>query len=256
MKTIAVIPARMGSTRFPGKPLAKLLGRSMLEHVYKRVALSRSLDATYIATCDEEIRRVAEDFGAPVIMTADTHERASDRVAEAVAGTDAELIVMVQGDEPMTHPEMVDAAIEPFRHDPALGCVNLVRPIDNQADFRILTQSRWSWISAAMPFTCRGNRYRRYHASSQANFPHAFAFKQVCIIPFRRQALLDFARLPSTPLEKLESVDMLRLLEHGYQVKMVRTEFNTQAVDTQADLERVAMLMKADPLLGLYWNQA
>ena len=112
MKTIAVIPARMGSTRFPGKPVANLLGRTMLEHVYKRVALSKSLNATYIATCDEEIRRVAEDFGAPVIMTADTHERASDRVAEAVAGTDAELIVMVQGDEPMTRPEMIDAAIE------------------------------------------------------------------------------------------------------------------------------------------------
>ncbi|MGH8685673.1 MAG: cytidylyltransferase domain-containing protein, partial [Nitrosospira sp.] len=102
MKTIAVIPARMGSSRFPGKPLSKLLGRTMLEHVYKRVALSNALDATYIATCDEEIRRVAQDFGARVIMTADTHERASDRVAEAAAEIDADLIVMVQGDEPMT----------------------------------------------------------------------------------------------------------------------------------------------------------
>jgi 3-deoxy-manno-octulosonate cytidylyltransferase (CMP-KDO synthetase) len=252
MKTIAVIPARMGATRFPGKPLAKLLGRSMLEHVYKRVALSRSLDATYIATCDEEIRRVAEDFGAPVIMTADTHERASDRVAEAVAGTDAELIVMVQGDEPMTRPEMIDIAIEPFQHDPELGCVNLVRPIDNQADF-----SDFNTIKVVMDQ--RGNAIYMSRQpiptmtlSSLENFSPTSAFKQVCVIPFRRQTLLDFARLPSTPLEKLESVDMLRLLEHGYQVKMVRTEFNTQAVDTQADLERVAMLMKADPLVGSY----
>jgi len=252
MKTIAVIPARMGSTRFPGKPVAKLLNCTMLEHVYKRVALSRSLDTTYIATCDEEIRRAAEDFGAPVIMTADTHERASDRVAEAVAEIDAELIVMVQGDEPMTHPEMVDAAIEPFRHDPELGCVNLVRPIDNQADF-----SDFNTIKVVMDQ--RGNALYMSRQpiptisfSSQANFPMALAFKQVCIIPFRRQVLLEFARLPSTPLEKLESVDMLRLLEHGYRVKMVRTEFNTQAVDTQADLERVAALMKTDPLLPLY----
>jgi 3-deoxy-manno-octulosonate cytidylyltransferase (CMP-KDO synthetase) len=252
MKTIAVIPARMGATRFPGKPLAKLLGRSMLEHVYKRVALSRSLDATYIATCDEEIRRVAEDFGAPVIMTADTHERASDRVAEAVAGTDAELIVMVQGDEPMTRPEMIDIAIEPFQHDPELGCVNLVRPIDNQADF-----SDFNTIKVVMDQ--RGNAIYMSRQpiptmtlSSLENFSPTSAFKQVCVIPFRRQTLLDFARLPSTPLEKLESVDMLRLLEHGYQVKMVRTEFNTQAVDTQADLERVAILMMADPLVGSY----
>lgn len=252
MKTIAVIPARMGSSRFPGKPVAKLLGRTMLEHVYKRVALSRALDATYIATCDEEIRRAAQDFGAPVIMTADTHERASDRVAEAAAGIDAELIVMVQGDEPMTRPEMIDEAVEPFRHDPQLGCVNLVRSIDNKTDF-------YDFNTIKVVMDQRGNALFMSRqpiptspGSSQLNFQPTFAYKQVCIIPFRRNTLLDFAGLPPTPLEKLESVDMLRLLEHGYRVKMVRTEFNTQAVDTQADLERVAKLMEEDPLLASY----
>ncbi|MBA4142267.1 MAG: 3-deoxy-manno-octulosonate cytidylyltransferase [Nitrosospira sp.] len=252
MKTIAVIPARMGSMRFPGKPVAKLLGRTMLEHVYKRVALSNSLDATYIATCDEEIRRVAEDFGAPVIMTSDTHERASDRVAEAAAGMDAELIVMVQGDEPMTRPEMIDEAVEPFRHEPQLGCVNLARSIDNKADFLdfntikvVMNQRGDALYMSRQPIPTAA-------ASSQPGFPHSFGFKQVCIIPFRRATLLEFARLPSTPLEKLESVDMLRLLEHGYRVKMVRTGFDTQAVDTQADLERVARLMESDPLLTSY----
>ncbi len=224
----------------------------MLEHVYKRVALSNALNATYIATCDEEIRRAAQDFGAPVIMTADTHERASDRVAEAAAGIDAELIVMVQGDEPMTHPEMIDAAVEPFRHDPLLGCVNLVRAIDNKADFYdvntikvVMNQQGDALYMSRQPIPTAP-------ASSQPDFMHAFAYKQVCIIPFRRETLLDFARLPSTPLEQLESVDMLRLLEHGYRVRMVKTKFNTQAVDTQADLERVAELMEADPLLGSY----
>jgi 3-deoxy-manno-octulosonate cytidylyltransferase (CMP-KDO synthetase) len=252
MKTIAVIPARMGSSRFPGKPVAKLLGRTMLEHVYKRVALSNALHATYIATCDEEIRRVAQEFGAPVIMTSDAHERASDRVAEAAAKIDAELIVMVQGDEPMTRPEMIDAAVEPFRHEPQLGCVNLVRGIDNPADLQdfntikvVMNQRGDALYMSRQPIPTAP-------ASSHPNFPHAFAYKQVCIIPFRRETLFDFARLPPTPLEKLESVDMLRLLEHGYRVKMVRTEFNTQAVDTQADLERVAGLMKADPLLASY----
>ena len=226
----------------------------MLEHVYKRVALSSALDATYIATCDEEIRRAAQDFGAPVIMTADTHERASDRVAEAAAGIDAELIVMVQGDEPMTHPEMIDAAVEPFRHDPLLGCVNLVRAIDNKADFYdvntikvVMNQQGDALYMSRQPIPTAP-------ASSQPDFMHAFAYKQVCIIPFRRETLLDFARLPSTPLEQLESVDMLRLLEHGYRVKMVKTKFNTQAVDTPADLERVAGLMKASSA-GLVLNQ-
>lgn len=255
MKTIAVIPARMGSSRFPGKPIANLLGRTMLEHVYKRVALSKALDATYIATCDDEIRRAAENFGAPVIMTADTHERASDRVAEAVAEIDAELIVMVQGDEPMTHPEMIDAAVAPFRHDPELGCVNLMRSIDNKGDFydfntiKVVTDQHGDalFMSRQPIPTVPASAL-----SAGSDFPHTLAFKQVCIIPFRRKTLLEFSRLPSTPLEKLESVDMLRLLEHGYRVKMVETRFNTQAVDTQADLERVARLMEKDPLLASY----
>jgi 3-deoxy-manno-octulosonate cytidylyltransferase (CMP-KDO synthetase) len=249
MKTIAVIPARMGSTRFPGKPIAQLLGRPMLEHVYKRVALSPALDATYIATCDEEIRLTAENFGANVIMTADTHERASDRVAEAIADIDAELIVMVQGDEPMTHPDMIDTAVAPFQHDPQLSCVNLVRKIDNETDFLdtntikvVMNQQGDAIYMSRQPIP----------TMAKSGFTQTTAYKQVCIIPFRRTMLLEYTHLPPTPLEQLESVDMLRLIEHGYRVKMVNTAFNTQAVDTEADLTRVAKLMETDPLLTNY----
>ncbi|MDP1558631.1 MAG: 3-deoxy-manno-octulosonate cytidylyltransferase [Nitrosomonas sp.] len=249
MKTIAVIPARMGSSRFPGKPIAQLLGRPMLEHVYKRVALSKTLDATYIATCDEEIRRIAEAFGANVIMTADTHERASDRVAEAVTHIDAELIVMVQGDEPMTHPDMIDTAVAPFHNDPQLECVNLVRKIDNEKDYRDVNT-----IKVVMNRQGDAIYMSRQPIPTMAKtgFAQTSAYKQVCIIPFRRAALFQYTNLPPTPLEELESVDMMRLLEHGYRVKMVNTEFNTQAVDTEADLARVAKLMENDPLLARY----
>lgn len=249
MKTIAVIPARMGSTRFPGKPIASLLGRPMIEHIYKRVAMSKSLDATYIATCDEEIRQVAESFGAKVIMTADTHERASDRVAEAIANIDAELIVMVQGDEPMTHPDMIDAAVAPFYDDPQLGCVNLVKRIDNENDYRdvntikvVMNQYNDAIFMSRQPIP----------TLDKTGFDQTVTYKQVCIIPFRREALIQYTNLPPTPLEQLESVDMLRLLEHGLRLKMVHTTFNTQAVDTEADLARVAKLMENDPLLANY----
>ncbi len=249
MKTIAVIPARMNSSRFPGKPIAKILGRTMLEHIYKRVTMSNSLDATYIATCDDEIRLAAQDFGAPVIMTARTHERASDRVAEAVTNIDAELIVMVQGDEPMTHPDMIDTAVAPFRNDPKLNCVNLVRSIENEEDFYnvntikvIMNQQGDALYMSRQPIP----------TIDKLGFKQTPTYKQVCIIPFRRTTLFDYTRLPQTPLEKLESVDMLRLLEHGYRVKMVKTEFDTQAVDTEADLARVAKLMESDPLLVSY----
>ena len=249
MKTIAVIPARMDSSRFPGKPLAMLLGRTMIEHIYKRVTMSESLAATYIATCDEEIRQAAQDFGAPVIMTASTHERASDRVAEAVTKIDAELIVMVQGDEPMTHPKMIDTAVAPFENDLQLNCVNLVRSIDNESDFHsantikvIMNQRGDALYMSRQPIP----------TLDKEGFEHTLTYKQVCIIPFRRKTLFDYTHLPPTPLEQLESVDMLRLLEHGYRVKMVKTEFDTQAVDTEADLVRVAKLMKLDPLLASY----
>lgn len=249
MKTIAVIPARMGSSRFPGKPIAKILGRPMIEHIYKRVAMSKSLNATYIATCDEEIRQVAEDFGARVIMTADTHERASDRVAEAVAHLDADLIVMVQGDEPMTHPNMIDTAVEPFKHDSQLGCVNLVRRIEDEADYLDVNT-----IKVVMD---RNNdalymSRRPIPTLAKTGFADTVAYKQVCIIPFRLETLFQYTRLAPTPLEQLESIDMLRLLEHGLSVRMVPTEFNTQAVDTTADLLRVEKLMATDPLLSRY----
>jgi 3-deoxy-manno-octulosonate cytidylyltransferase (CMP-KDO synthetase) len=249
MKTIAVIPARMGSSRFPGKPIAKILGRTMIEHIYKRVAMSTSLDATYIATCDEEIRQVAEGFGAQVIMTSDIHERASDRVAEAVVYLDADLIVMVQGDEPMTHPDMIDTAVAPFKDDPELGCVNLVRKIDHEADYLdantikvVMNQHNDALYMSRRPIP----------TMAKTGFANTAAYKQVCIIPFRRSTLYQYTHLTPTPLEQLESIDMLRLLEHGMQVKMVPTEFNTQAVDTPEDLARVEKLMVSDPLLSRY----
>lgn len=249
MKTIAIIPARMGSSRFPGKPLAQLLGRSMLEHVYQRVALSQSLSATYIATCDEEIRQAATAFGAPVIMTSDRHERASDRIAEAVMHIDADLIVMVQGDEPMTHPAMIDTAVAPFYNDSGLECVNLTKRIDDEADFRspntikvVMDQQGNALYMTRQPIP----------TLASGGFGATAAYKQVCIIPFTRACLIAYSQLPPTPLEKLESIDMLRLLEHGHQVRMIETRFDTQAVDTQADLARVAKLITDDPLLAQY----
>jgi 3-deoxy-manno-octulosonate cytidylyltransferase (CMP-KDO synthetase) len=239
----------MGSSRFPGKPIAKILGRPMIEHIYKRVAMSKSLDATYIATCDEEIRQIAEGFGAKVIMTSDTHERASDRVAEAVVYLDADLIVMVQGDEPMTHPDMIDTAVAPFKDDPKLGCVNLVRKIDHEADYLdantikvVMNQHNDALYMSRRPIP----------TIAKTGFANTAAYKQVCIIPFRRSTLYQYTHLTPTPLEQLESIDMLRLLEHGMQVKMVPTEYNTQAVDTPEDLARVEKLMAADPLLSQY----
>jgi len=249
MKIVAMIPARMGSSRFPGKPLAPILGKPMIEHVYRRVARCEQLDETIIATCDEEIAAAAAGFGAPVIMTSASHERASDRIAEAARSIEADVIVMVQGDEPMIYPDMIDAAIEPFLDDAGVGCVNLSRRIEDRQEFE-------------NPNTIKVVTNPANHAMYMTRAPiptltdgglaDTVALKQVCVIVFTRSELELYTSLPATPLERYESVDMLRLMEHGRTVHMVATDRDTVAVDCPEDLQRVEALLQHDSLAGSY----
>lgn len=249
-RIIAVIPARMGSSRFPGKPLTLLLGRPMVEHVYRRTAASRLLSEVLIATCDEEIAAAARGFGATAVMTSSQHERASDRVAEATAGRgDVDVVVMVQGDEPLIRPEMIDAAVAPLLSDPDVDCVNLGSTIDTEEEFqdpnviKVVTGIRGDALYfSRRPIPDVGRR----------NFEPGRWLKQVCVIPFRRRALCRFAELSPTPLERSESIDMLRFLEHGLRVKIVATPFRTRAVDTPHDLVEVEKLLAADPMTSSY----
>ena len=221
----------------------------MIEHVYRRVSLCEQLDATIIATCDDVIRQAAENFGAPVIMTSDIHERASDRVAEAAEHLEADIIVMVQGDEPMIHPDMIDAAVAPFHSDESAGCVNLSRRIDSLEEYE-------------NPNTIKVVADRRSNAMYMTRAPiptltrtglvDTIALKQVCVIVFTRRELELYARLAPTPLEQYESIDMLRLMEHGHAVHMVPTVRDTAAVDCPEDVPRVEALLSHDTLVTTY----
>jgi 3-deoxy-manno-octulosonate cytidylyltransferase (CMP-KDO synthetase) len=249
MKVAAVIPVRMGSSRFPGKPLAKILGISMVEHVFQRSRMSKLLDDVYIATCDKEIREVAEGFGAQVIMTAATHHRASDRVAEAAEKIEADIIVLIQGDEPMTTPEMIDAAVLPMLDNPEVQCINLAARIKTEDEF--LSPNT---IKVVVDINGDALYFSREpiptkHLKEFSNLP---AYKQVCIIPFRSEILQAYANLEPTPLEIAESIDMMRFLEHGFSVRMVATDVNIYAVDTPADLAQVEGLMRNDPVVAQY----
>ena len=244
----AVIPVRMRSSRFPGKPLEPLHGLTIVEHVFRRVRLSTEFDAVYIATFDNEIRKVAECFGATVIMTSATHERATDRVAEASEHFSSEIIVMIQGDEPMITPDMIASSLDPLRSDPSIGCVNLAQRITSQREFLDPNTIK---IVADL------NHNALYFSRSpipkiDLEQSHTKVFKQVCVMPFRRESLLEFAWLTPTPLEVIESIDMLRLLEHGRSVRLVETMTTTHAVDTPADLRLVETLMNDDPLMRQY----
>lgn len=244
MKILALIPARMGSSRFPGKPLAPILGKPMVGHVYDRVKQSPMLTMTAVATCDKEIVDYVESIGGVAVMTSSSHERASDRCAEALLALEKlhnvkfDIVVMVQGDEPMTHPDMIAEAVQPMIDDPQLQIVNLIGRIKSIEEF----EDR-NCIKVVCDLSSNALYFSREPIPTRCKVKDIPMGKQVCIIPFRRDFLLEYTRLAPTPLEIAESVDMMRVLEHGMKVRMALTRHDTQAVDTLEDLQRVARIM-------------
>jgi len=255
MKIIGIIPARMASSRFPNKPLAKIQGKPMIGHVYHRSKMCNTLDEVYVATCDEVIKVYIEKEGGKAIMTSDTHERASDRAAEALLKIEAEIgelvdiVVMIQGDEPMITPEMIDAAVQPLIDEPEkVRITNLVADFETVQEHEDPNEVKvvLDKFGNALYFSREPIPSRKKGAS---DVPMK---KQVCIIPFERNFLIEYNNMEPTPLEIIESVDMMRILENGMKVKMVPTDVNTLAVDTAEDLRRVNGLMANDQLMKLY----
>ena len=248
MNIVALIPARMGSSRFPGKPMAKLLGKPMIGHVYDRVSKNPLLTVTAVATCDREIADYITSIGGRAIMTGSHHERASDRCAEALEvlekedGVTYDIVVMVQGDEPMTHPDMISEAVTPMLADATLQIVNLLGKVESVAEF----EDR-NCIKVVCDLQSNALYFSREPIPTRAKAPVVPMGKQVCIIPFRRDFLLEYTRMAPTPLEIAESVDMMRVLEHGLKVKMVPTQHSSYSVDTPGDLARVEQVMKTLP---------
>lgn len=254
MNNIGIIPARMASSRFPGKPLVRICGMPMVGHVYYRSRLCGLLNNVYIATCDKEIADYAASIGAPCIMTAKTHERASDRAAEAMlkiendTGKKVDIAVMIQGDEPMIFPEMIEDAIKPLLKDETLQITNLMGAIKTREDHedanvvKVVTDGD----SCALYFS-------REPIPSRKKFFKEFPMnKQIAIIPFRRNFLIKFNKLEPMLLEIIESVDMLRVLEHGYKVKMVPTPMDIYGVDIPEHVGIVERMMKRDRVIPKY----
>jgi len=244
MTITAIIPARMGSSRFPGKPLAKICGHTMIEHVLRRVSLSKSLTAVVVATCDREIADEVERCGGRAVMTSDAHERCTDRIEEAADVVGGDIIVNIQGDEPFVTPEMIDAAVAPMLADRSLVCTNLMAPIWDQKtledpnEVKVVFDQKMDALYMSrepIPSLKKGGA-----------FDHAW--KQVCVIPFTIEFLHQFSKLTPTPLEIRESVDMMRAIEHGYKVRMVPCEASGLSVDTEADRAEAERQMAEDRL--------
>lgn len=254
MNIIGIIPGRMASSRFPGKPLAKICGMPMIGHVYLRCKMSKVMNEVYVATCDKEIKEYMDSLGGKTIMTAATHERASDRAAEAVekierdTGRKVDIVVMIQGDEPLTCPEMIDQAVQPLLDNDDVKITNLMAAMKTVKEFEDPNEVKVvvDKFNNALYFS------REPIPSRKKGSSRVTMFKQVCIIPFRKEFLLEYTLMKPTPLEIFESVDMMRILENGLRVKMVLTKFETKSVDTRADLETVSAMMASDKLFAQY----
>ncbi|HEY2773929.1 MAG TPA: 3-deoxy-manno-octulosonate cytidylyltransferase [Candidatus Binatia bacterium] len=230
---VVVIPARYGSTRLPGKPLADLGGRPLIEHVWRRALLARLPERVLVATDDERVR-AAMPKEAEVVMTRADHPSGSDRIAEVAAGLDCAILVNVQGDLPLLDPTLVDELIEMLQRDPALGLATVAVPIesseemDNPSVVKVVCDSG----GRALYFSRAPIPYDRSDPSSYAG-----AMRHVGIYAYRRQTLLRFAALAPTPLEKTECLEQLRALENGISIGVVRrSDAVPIEVDTPADL--------------------
>lgn len=254
MRIIAIIPARMESSRYPGKPLALIHGIPMVGHCYLRSKMCSLLDEVYVATCNQEVVDYVASIGGKAIMTANTHERASDRAAEAMlkaetlTGKRTDVAVMIQGDEPMLTPEMLEAAVRPMKDDAAIQVLNLMGDITTREDHDDPNE-----VKVVVDHNSDALYFSREPIPSWKKGAKTLPMKkQICVIPFRRDYLLRFNSLPQTPLEIAESVDMLRVLEHGDKVRMVQTPIETYSVDTPEDLRDVEEAMENDALRAKY----
>jgi len=231
----------MASSRYPGKPLVPIMGIPLVEHVRRRAMLAGA-HRVVVATCDAEIKAAVEQAGGHAVMTKDTHQRCTDRIEEAMEQLPGDIVVMVQGDEPLLMPEAITAVAAPLLADPSLPIVNLLSELESEADYANPNIVKAScnlngdvifFSRAPIPF------FRE-----QVKVP---VYRQTGIMAFRKEALNRFSALHETALERAESVDMLRAIEHGMRIAGVVVNYVTLGVDRPSDVALVEAVFANDP---------
>jgi 3-deoxy-manno-octulosonate cytidylyltransferase (CMP-KDO synthetase) len=244
-KILGVIPARFASTRFPGKVLAQISSKSMLQHVYERATQARYLTSIIIATDDDRIVQTARGFGAIVRLTRADHLSGTDRVAEIASAENADIVVNIQGDEPLIDPAAIDAAILPLVHEPEIVMATLKKRIEDPREIgdpnvvKVVTNRAGDAIyfsRCPIPFV------RGAPVPDRGTGEH---FKHIGLYVYRRDFLLEYSALPVGPLEQAEKLEQLRALENGFPIRVVETEYESLGVDTREDLERVSNLYES-----------
>jgi len=237
---VGIIPARLGSTRFPAKVLAPILGKPMIWWVWKQAKKAKCLSEVYIATDDKKIFDAVKEFGGKPIMTSKKHKSGTDRIAEAVKRIKADIIVNIQGDEPLIRTDMLDKAVEPLLKDAGLNMSTLICKV---ADKKLLKDSNIVKVAVDK------NGFALYFSRSvipslEREERFEYFFKHIGVYVYRKTFLLKYVRMKQSRLEKIEKLEQLRVLENGYRIKTVETRFDTVPVDTKKELIRVVNILK------------
>lgn len=239
MNVLCVIPARFASTRLPGKPLKDIAGKPMVVRVYERASRAGKVSRTLVATDDERIRAAVEAHGGEAMMTSPSHLTGTDRLAEvAEAHPEAEVIVNVQGDEPLIEPELIDELVAQFEEEPDLNMATVRTEIKDGEEQKNPNNVK---------VVCDRSGYALYFSRSLLPYPRKAGcpvYKHIGIYAYRRDFLLQYAKLAPTPLERAESLEQLRALENGYRIKVVETGSHFVGVDTEEDLAKVNEIYK------------
>ncbi len=244
MQVAAVIPARYASSRFPGKPLALIAGRPMIQWVYERAVQAQMVDQVLVATDDERILAAVKTFGGQAVMTSPKHRNGSERVAEVAAGLKVRIVVNVQGDEPLIEPAMIDQALAPLLGDESLLVSTLKSPISTAEELldpnlvKVVTDKE----GFALFFSRAPIPYQRRLWRDKVT-PTANHYKHIGLYAYQREFLLKLCRLPPTPLEQAEQLEQLRIMENGYRIKVIETEYSCLGVDTPEDISKIEQLL-------------
>jgi 3-deoxy-manno-octulosonate cytidylyltransferase (CMP-KDO synthetase) len=243
MRVSVFIPARYASTRLHAKPLADICGRPMIEHIYRQAEKARLANMVTVATDDKRIFDAIKGFNGNVVMTSASHSSGTDRVTEAARDIDAEIIVNLQGDEPLIGPDMIDSAVQPMLADSSLLMATIATRLYDEEDFR---------NPNVVKVTVDKDGFALYFSRSPIPFSkRPFSelrekpLKHIGLYVYRKDFLLGFSRLPGSWLEEAESLEQLRALENGVKIKVTEVNKDTISVDTAEDLERVRKLIQA-----------
>ncbi len=241
---VGIIPARFASTRLLGKPLADICGKPMIRHTYESAQSSKLLNEVIIAVDDEKVAQVARNFGAKVVMTPKNIATGSDRIAYVTKTIpNAKIIVNIQGDEPFIKGEMIDQAIEPLLFDKSVNVSTLAKRIESVQELKSpsIPKVVFDYNNFALYFSRSPIPYVRDARTNFDRIQKAEIYKHIGLYVYRRESLLRFTELEPTDLEQIEKLEQLRMLENGFKIKVVVTEFENLAVDTPEDLERARL---------------